>query len=84
MQWRAGRAPAWRAAKPVAFAMTLGVPLVLGLALSAAARSPEFTPDERLLLFLLRAFTAPLFVLIHFAWMRAAVRTLEAEGALKP
>ncbi len=84
MQWSLKRAPTWRAGKPLAFGLTIGIPLVFGLLLSALARDPAIAPDERLLTFLVRAFTAPLFVLIHYAWMRAAARTLEAEGALKP
>ena len=37
-----------------------------------------------LLILLARIFTGPLCVLIHYAWMRAAAQTLDAEGALKP
>jgi hypothetical protein len=84
MQWSLKRAPAWRAGRPLAFGLAVGAPLVLGLALSAAVRDPSNTPSEVLLLFLMRAFTAPLCVLIHHGWIRAATATLEAEGALKP
>lgn len=84
MQWSLKRTPTWRAGKPLAFGLTIGIPLVFGLLLSAVARDPSIAPDERLLTFLLRAFTAPLFVLVHYAWIRAAGRALEGEGALKP
>jgi hypothetical protein len=84
MQWSGGRQPTWRAQRPLAFGLTIGAPLVFGLTLSAAARDPAISPSEVLLVFLLRTFTGPIFVLIHYAWMRAASRTLEAEGALKP
>jgi hypothetical protein len=84
MQWSTKRAPVWRAPRLLAFGLSNGVPFVLGLILSAAARAPSNAPDDVLLVFLLRTFTGPLFVLIHYAWMRAAARTLEAEGALKP
>ncbi len=84
MQWSLSQKPTWRAAKPLAFGLTVGIPLVVGLLLSAAARDPSIPPAEVLLVFLVRAFTAPLFVLVHYAWMRASAATLEAEGALKP
>ena len=53
----------------------------------AAMRSyqcPSCGSKRGVLILLVRAFTAPLAVLIHYAWMAAAARTLEAEGALKP
>lgn len=81
MPWGLGRR---RAGRALAVGLAVGVPLVLGLALSAVTRDPQLAPDRQLLLFLLRAFLAPLFVLAHYAWMRGAARTLEAEGALKP
>jgi hypothetical protein len=84
MQWRQDRKPTWRAAKPLAFGLTLGVPLVVGLALSAAARAPDLDAGEPLILFLVRMATAPLVALAHMLWLRAALRTLDAEGALKP
>jgi hypothetical protein len=84
MQWGLNRKPTWRARKPLALGLTLGIALVFGLILSAAARDPALAPDERLVLFLVRAATAPLFVLVHLLWLRAAVRVLDAEGALKP
>jgi hypothetical protein len=84
MQWSVKRPPTWRAAKPLAFGLTIGIPFVLGLVLSAAARAPSNAPSDVLLIFLTRTFTGPLFVLIHYAWMGAAARTLNAEGALKP
>ena len=84
MQWGADRKPTWRAGKPLALAITLGVPLVFGLVLSGLARSPGLAADQLTILFLVRVSTAPLFILGHMLWMRAALRTLEAEGALKP
>ena len=84
MRWRADRQPTWRAGKPTALVITIGLPLAFGLVLSGLARSPELAPDERMVLFLLRLATAPLFILGHMLWMRAALRTLDSEGALKP
>lgn len=84
MQWGVmSRNPTWRARKPLALALTVGIPFVFGLILSAVARDPQLAPDERLMLFLARTATAPLFVLVHMLWLRAALRTLDAEGALK-
>ncbi|PZQ57917.1 MAG: hypothetical protein DI570_19035 [Phenylobacterium zucineum] len=84
MQWGLDRKPTWRAGKPLALAVTVGFPLVFGLVLSALARTPGLAPDQLTILFLVRVATAPLFILGHMLWMRAALRTLEAEGALKP
>ena len=84
LKWSPKQKPLWRARRPIAFAATVGAPLALGLILSAAARSPANTPPDVLLVLLVRIFTGPLCVLIHYAWMRAAAETLDAEGALKP
>ena len=84
MQWGLDRKPTWRARKPVALGMTLGIAVVFGLILSAKARDSALAPDERMILFLVRAATAPLFILVHMFWLRAAVRTVAAEGAHRP
>ncbi|MFZ5719844.1 MAG: hypothetical protein ACOY5Y_10325 [Pseudomonadota bacterium] len=84
MQWSLGRKPTWRAPRGAAFALTLGIPLVFGLILSAAARAPDLEAGEPLLILLLRIATAPLFMLVHMLWLRAVLHTLESEGALKP
>jgi len=81
MPWGFSRVRSGRAS---AIAVAVGLPLAAGLVLSAVARDPGLAPDRVLLAFLVRAFTAPLFVLAHHAWIRAASQTLEAEGALKP
>ena len=82
MQWAAGRRPTWRAGRTAAFALAIGIPLIFGLGLLVAGRLAE--PTDALLVFLVRAATAPVFVLAHIAWLRAALRTLDDEGALKP
>jgi hypothetical protein len=74
MQWSVKLPQAWRTVKPLAFGLAIGVPFVIGLVLSAAARDPSNTPSDVLLTFLTRTFTGPLFVLIHYAWMGAAAR----------
>ena len=81
MPWGFSRIRGGRASVMV---VAVGLPLAAGLVLSALARDPDLSPDRVLLAFLARAFTAPLFVLAHHAWIRAASQTLEAEGALKP
>ena len=77
------RQPAWRAPRNVAFGFSIGLALVVGLGLLVAGRLAP-TPQGGLLILLIRAFTAPLFVLAHLSWLRGALRILEDEGALKP
>ncbi len=84
MQWSLTRKPAWRAPQRLAFTLMVGVPLLVGLTLSTIARDPRIGPQGDLIVFLVRAVVAPLHMLIHWGWMRAVARTLEAEGALKP
>jgi hypothetical protein len=74
---------AWRASRGVALVFVPVVATVIGLALLVAARTAE-SPDAQLLLFGVRAFAASLLALMHFFWLTAALRTLAAEGALKP
>ncbi|RAK67282.1 hypothetical protein [Phenylobacterium kunshanense] len=84
MQWGLNGKVGWRARKAPALGLALGFAIVFGLVLSALARAPQFAPDELLILFLVRAATAPLFILVHMLWLRGVLRTLAAEGVLKP
>ena len=84
MQWSVRGKPGWRATKPLALTVVIGVPLAVGLIMSAVARSPSLGPEGQLIVFLIRALAAPLHLLAHWGWMRATTRTLDAEGALKP
>ncbi|ODT85142.1 hypothetical protein [Phenylobacterium sp. SCN 70-31] len=84
MQWGAGGRPGWRARRNPAFALAVGLPLIVGLGLSAAARAPGLDASDPLVLFLVRMAIAPVFALVHMLWLRAVVRTLDAEGALRP
>jgi len=77
---RAGVRP--RGPRDAAFAMAIGAPLLVGLALLIFGRLAQ-TPDKAMLIFLVRTATAPLFALAHIAWLRGALRTLEDEGALR-
>jgi hypothetical protein len=72
-----------RVARRTAFVLLPVVATVVGLGLLVAARGAE-SPDAQLLLFGVRAFTASAFALLHFLWLTSALRTLAAEGALKP
>ena len=82
MAWGAGRRPIWRAGRAAAFCLAIGVPLAFGLALLVVGRLAD--PAQALLVFLVRAATAPIFALAHILWLRSALRTLEDEGAVKP
>lgn len=84
MQWSLKGRPVWRARRAPAFALVVGIPLVLGLILSAAARAPQDDPGDPLILFLVRMALAPLMALVHLLWLRGALRTLGDEGVLKP
>ncbi|MDZ4375590.1 MAG: hypothetical protein U1C74_29775 [Phenylobacterium sp.] len=84
MQWGLDRKPTWRAPRNLALGFSVGLPLVIGLVLSAAARATDLDAGEPLLLFLVRMAIAPVFALVHMLWLRGVMRTLEAEGALKP
>lgn len=84
MRWGQKGKPGWRARKAPALGLGLAFTIAFGLALSALARAPQLAPDERLVLFLVRAATAPLFILVHMLWLRGALRALAAEGVLKP
>ena len=83
MCWGKDGRPTWRVAKPPALAIVVGLPLAFGLVLSGLARTP-LAPEQQMILLLVRVATAPLFILAHMLWTRAALRTLETEGALKP
>lgn len=78
---RAGERP--RGSRNAAFAMAIGAPLLVGLALLIFGRLAP-TPEKAMLVFLVRTATAPLFALAHLAWLRGALRTLDDEGALRP
>jgi hypothetical protein len=84
MRWSAASPTAWRVPRNAAFTVMIGVPFVAGLLLLFAGRTAPDSIDEALLVFLLRAVIAPLMALFHLIWLRSALQTLEAEGALKP
>jgi len=84
MQFSAGERVVWRAPRNLAFTLAIGVPFVVGLLLLFAGRTAADSPDEALLIFLVRAVVAPLMALFHLIWLRFALKTLDDEGALKP
>ncbi|MBL8771999.1 MAG: hypothetical protein JNK30_11515 [Phenylobacterium sp.] len=84
MQWSLRGRTVWRAPRTVAFLLVVGIPLALGLILSAAARAPGPDTGGPLLLFLVRLALAPVMALVHLVWLRRAMRALDSEGVLKP
>lgn len=72
-----------RGSRNAAFAVAIGAPLLVGLALLIFGRLAG-TPEKAVLVFLVRLAVAPLFALAHLAWLRGVLRTLEDEGALRP
>ena len=83
MQFGFGGQPTWRASRGVALVFVPVLATVIGLVLLVAARTAE-SADAQLLIFGVRAFTASTLALAHFLWLTAALKTLAAEGALKP
>ena len=84
MQWGVDRKPTWRARRDPALGWMSGLPLVLGLFLSAASQLTVQTAQEAVLMFLIRTLTAGLFAIVHVTWLRASLRTLEDEGVVTP
>ena len=82
MQWGKDGKPTWRVARNPALGVMFGLPLVLGLALSAMQRASMETEQQGVLLFLLRVLLAGLFAIVHVTWLRASLRTLEDEGVV--
>lgn len=82
MQWGKGGKPTWRAARNPALGVMFGLPLVLGLGLSALQRLGVETPQQAVLMFLVRVLLAGLFAIVHVTWLRASLRTLEDEGVV--
>lgn len=83
MQLGSGSRVAWRAPRNLAFTLVIGAPFVVGLFLLFAGRTAMETPDEALLIFLVRALIAPLMALFHIVWLRSALKTLDDERVLK-
>jgi len=82
MQWGKGGKPTWRVARNPALGVMFGLPLVLGLGLSALQRLGVETPQQAVLMFLVRVLLAGLFAIVHVTWLRASLRTLEDEGVV--
>ena len=74
MAWRVSRAVGFWAVPAAAFAASLWLLWVHRMA----------GPGETLLVFGVRATSASLFALLHLRWVGAAMRRLDAEGALWP
>lgn len=82
MQWGKDGKPTWRLVRNVALGVMFGVPLVLGLALSAMSRLAVHDAEGAVILFLLRTLLAGLFAVVCLTWLRGSLRTLEDEGVV--
>ena len=82
MRWGRDGHPTWRAPRNLALGWVFGLPLVLGLGLSAFSRLGVEDAQGAAILFLVRASTAGAFAAACLIWLRASLRTLEDEGAV--
>ena len=82
MQWGADGRPTWRAPRNLALGFVFGLPLVLGLGLSAYSSLAVGDLQAAMILFLVRALMAGAFAAACLVWLRASLRTLEDEGAV--
>lgn len=82
MQWGKDGKPSWRLARNVALGATFGLPLVVGLVLSALSRLAAHDAQSAVMLFLMRTLLAGLFAVVCLTWLRASLRTLEDEGVV--
>jgi hypothetical protein len=69
--WSGGRSGR-RISRDAAMAMAIGVPFVFGLVLLAIGKAAD-APDKAVVVFLARVATAPVFALVHMAWLRGVL-----------
>jgi hypothetical protein len=77
--------PMWggvRLPRNMALGVMFGAPLLIGLGLSATSSAGSLDGQNALILFLLRVTLAGGFATLCLTWLRAALRTLEDEGAV--
>jgi hypothetical protein len=84
MQFKPDGSPGYRAKRAVALCALPALAFVVSLLLVVRNRNVGLTGDAALILFGVRATLAGLFPLAYLRWMKPAMATLEAEGALKP
>ena len=85
MPFATGGRVVWRAPRRLGLAFTPVLATVIGLILLVFARdAADGSFEAQVIVFGVRALIAPLFALAHLAWLRAALRVIDREGALKP
>lgn len=84
MSFQPDGTPGWRASRAVALSTLPVIGFAASVLLVASTRNISVTSDEALIFFGVRATLAALFALAHLRWLKGAMATLEAEGALKP
>ncbi|MBU1377264.1 MAG: hypothetical protein KKE02_17450 [Alphaproteobacteria bacterium] len=84
MQWGKDGKPTWRLSRNVALGWMFGLPLVVGLGLSALSRLAVHDAQSAVILFLMRTLLAALFAVVCLTWLRGSLRTLEDEGVVIP
>ena len=84
MQWGKSGKPTLRLTRNVALGLMFGLPLVIGLALSALSRLAVTDAQSAVILFLMRTMLAGLFAVVCLTWLQGSLRTLEDEGTVTP
>ena len=84
MQWATSGKVNWRVGKRVALPLVPLVALFIGLMLVVMNRNAAATADAALILFGVRAVVPAIFALFYLRWLKAALKTLEEEGAIAP
>jgi len=82
MQWDKAGKPTVRLARNVALGVMFGLPLAVGLVLSALSLMAVRDAQSAVILFLLRTLLAGLFAVVCLTWLRGSLRTLEDEGVV--
>jgi len=82
MQWDKNGKPTIRLTRNLALGLAFGLPLVIGLVLSAMSRLAVQDAQSAVILFLMRTLLAGLFAVVCLTWLRGSLRTLEDEGVV--
>lgn len=82
MQWDKDGKPTVRLPRNLALGVMFGLPLAIGLVLSALSLLAVRDAQSAVILFLLRTLLAGLFAVVCLTWLRGSLRTLEDEGVV--
>jgi len=82
MQWDKDGKPTLRFRRNLALGLVFGLPLVIGLVLSAMSQLAVRDAESAMILFLMRTLLAGLFAVVCLTWLRGSLRTLEDEGVV--